>query len=63
MDKVLEIGKWILANYQAIIASIVGLCMALIVIAQMIPGEQPEKFLQGVVDFLAKFSAKKEDPK
>jgi hypothetical protein len=37
---------------------IVGLCGALIAIFLFIPGEQPEKFLKGVVEFISKFSKK-----
>lgn len=61
MDKVLEIGGWILANYQLVISSLVGICSAIIVVALKIPGDQPEKALQGVVDFLTKFSSKPSD--
>ena len=32
---------------------------AVIVVFMAIPGEQPEKFLQGLVDLLSKFSAGK----
>jgi hypothetical protein len=38
--------------------AITALLGAVIAIAQLIPGEQPEKSLQAVVDFLAKFSRK-----
>jgi hypothetical protein len=50
--------QWALASgpnfvtaFSAVLASLIALCL-------LIPGEQPEKFLQGVVDFLAKFSKK-----
>jgi hypothetical protein len=40
------------------LAAVMAVCMALIALFMLIPGEQPEKFLQGMVDFLAKFSKK-----
>jgi hypothetical protein len=58
MDSVLAVFSFIAANWQALLAGVSGLLSAAIVIALIIPGEQPEKFLQGVVDFLKKFSAK-----
>lgn len=52
--------QFIVANYQAILSALVGVLSAVIGIAILIPGDQPEKALQGVVDFLAKLSVKKE---
>lgn len=40
------------------IGAITALLTAVIAIAQLIPGDQPEKSLQAIVDFLAKFSKK-----
>ena len=60
MDKMLELFGWVMANYQIYIGSIVGVCTALIALSLLIPGEQPEKFLTAVVDFLGKFSRKPE---
>lgn len=37
---------------------VLPLMAAIIAIALVIPGEQPEKFLQAAVDFLKKFSKK-----
>lgn len=51
--------SWIIANYEAVLAAVLSLLMAIIAIAMLIPGEQPEKTLQKIVDFLAKFSKKK----
>lgn len=58
MDKVLEIGQWIIANYQVVISALVAVLGGLITIFLLVPGDQPEKFLKAVVDFLAKFSVK-----
>ena len=40
------------------VGAITALLTAVIAIAQLIPGDQPEKFLQGVVDVISKFSRK-----
>lgn len=40
------------------ISLLVGLLAALLAIALVIPGEQPDKALQAIVDFLSKFSKK-----
>lgn len=63
MDKVLEIGKFLLANFDAIIASLTALVSAAIALALLIPGDQPEKALRSVADFLARFSRKPSEPK
>lgn len=49
---------FIAQNYQPILASILGILSGLIAIFLLIPGDQPEKALQGIVDFLSKFSKK-----
>lgn len=58
MDKVLEIVKWILAVGPELIAALIAVLGALIAMFLIIPGPQPEKFLQGIADFLKKFSKK-----
>jgi len=58
MAQVLAVFQWILANYSMLIAAINAVVLALIALFMIIPGEQPEKFFQGVADFLAKFSKK-----
>jgi len=40
------------------VGAVVALLSAVIAIASLIPGDQPEKFLQSVVDVLSKFSKK-----
>jgi hypothetical protein len=40
------------------LGAITALLGAVIAIAQLIPGEQPEKSLQAVLDFISKFSRK-----
>ncbi len=49
---------WIIANYQLIITAIAAVVSALIALFLLIPGEQPEKALRKIADFLAKFSNK-----
>ena len=58
MQTVLDIGKWLLANWAILLAALVGLLNAAIAVALIIPGPQPEKALQSVVDFLERFSKK-----
>ena len=45
-------------NWLEIMGAVSGLLAALIVIFELIPGEQPEKALRSVADLLAKFSRK-----
>lgn len=54
MDLILEI----LGDLPMYLGLAVQLLTALIAIALVIPGEQPEKFLQSVLDFITKFSKK-----
>lgn len=54
----MEILAWVIANYIQVLAAVSGLCLVLIPFFMLIPGEQPEKFLQKVVDLVAKFSKK-----
>ncbi len=58
MEKLLEIAKFIFDNYQAIITGIVGIFSAILAILLIIPGDQAEKKMQAIVDFLSKFSRK-----
>lgn len=48
----------IFAQVQDVAGSLILICTGVIGIAMIIPGEQPEKALQSVVDFLKKFSKK-----
>lgn len=61
MEKVLEIVKAVLEQGPAYLAALNAVLLAVIALALLIPGDQPEKALQGVVDFLAKFSKKPEE--
>lgn len=54
-----EVGvTGVLDTISIIVGQFVVICTAIIVIAQRIPGKQPEATLQKIVDFIAKFSKK-----
>lgn len=63
MDKIVAAFNWVVAHYAEIISAVVAVLSGLIALFTLIPGEQPEKALQAVVDFIAKFSKKPEAPK
>lgn len=48
----------IFSHLDTITAAVVGVLSGVIVICTFIPGDQPEKALQGVVDWIAKYSKK-----
>jgi hypothetical protein len=54
----MEILNWILLNGMNMLSAVIAVLTSLVVLCMMIPGEQPEKFLQSVVDLLTKFSRK-----
>lgn len=58
MEQIVSVIGFISLNYQAIISAVMALFMGIIAVALLIPGEQPEKTLQAIVDFLSKFSKK-----
>jgi hypothetical protein len=54
MDQILVV----LAKLPEILGLANAVLLPLIALCMVIPGEQPEKALQAVVDFIAKFSKK-----
>lgn len=58
MDSVIELLKWAIQSGPHFIAALNAVLVAVIALCMMIPGDQPEKFLKEVVDFLSRFSAK-----
>ncbi len=58
MNTVIQIINFIVSNYQAILTGVIAVLTGVTAIALVIPGPQPEAFLQGVTDFLTKFSKK-----
>ena len=55
----MDILNNIINNWQAYLGAVSAVLVAAIAVASMIPGDQPERSLQAVVDFIARFSAKK----
>lgn len=58
----MEFFTWIAAHWMEVLGATTALLSGVVAICMLIPGEQPEKFLQGVLDFLAKFSRKPGGP-
>ena len=58
MEKFMEVVNYLMLNGPAILSAVLGLLSAIVVIALMIPGEQPEKSLKRIIEFLEKFSKK-----
>lgn len=58
MESVMAVLGWCMAHYAEVIAAVVAILSGVIGICLLIPGEQPEKALQSVVDVLAKISKK-----
>lgn len=58
LTQLLEAGKALYMNYAEVLAHVSAVCSILIVVFLPIKGEQPEKFLTAVVNFIAKFSKK-----
>lgn len=54
----LKLVNWIVTEGPTVLSALVGVLTALIGLFMLIPGEQPEKSLQAVVDFISKFSRK-----
>lgn len=48
----------VLGNLPVYLGLLVGFLGSILAIALVIPGDQPDKFLQGAVDILKKFSKK-----
>lgn len=58
MEKLIVAGQWLVAHGPDVVSGVMGLLSGVIAISLLIPGEQPEKALKSVVEFLAKFSRK-----
>ncbi len=54
----MHVLQMIVEKGPAVLSAIIGLLSAVIAVCLLIPGEQPEKALQAIVDFLKKFSRK-----
>jgi hypothetical protein len=58
LEIIMQLVAWATANGPQFVSAVIAVLSAVIALCLMIPGDQPEKFLQGIVDFLAKFSKK-----
>ena len=58
MEKIIALSTWLTTEGPKLLTTTVAALTALIAVFMLIPGDQPEKALQKVVDFLAKFSRK-----
>ena len=58
MTDILKLVQWIATEGPVIVSAVVGVLTALIGLCMLIPGEQPEKALQKIVDLIARFSKK-----
>ena len=58
ITSIYAIISWIMSNYQTLVTDLVALVTALIAIALIIPGPEPEATLQKILDWLKKFSKK-----
>lgn len=59
MENVINIILNFAQNAQAYVAAVAGVVAALIGLFMLIPGDQPEKFLRGVADFIGKYLSRK----
>lgn len=58
MEKLIIAGQWLVLHGPDVVSGLVGVLSGVIAISLLIPGEQPEKALKSVVEFLTKFSRK-----
>lgn len=58
MEAVLKLFADLSANWQEYLGAATACAAGLLAVALIIPGDQPDKALQGIVDFLKKFSKK-----
>ena len=55
----MDIINNILTNWQTYLGAVSAVLVAAIAVATLIPGDQPEKTLQSIVDVIARLSVKK----
>lgn len=58
METLVKTGSWVVANWSLILNAVIAFLMAVIAVATMIKGDEPEKTLQKIVDYIKKISAK-----
>jgi hypothetical protein len=54
----MEIMVWLAANLGKLILAVEGVLASLIILFALIPGDEPEKTLQKIVDVIKSFSRK-----
>ena len=57
-ELMLKFFSFIVENFHVIISAVTMVLSGIIAIALLIPGDEPEKTLQSVLDFLTQFSKK-----
>lgn len=57
-QNILVTGTWLVENYTTILTGLDAVLAGLISIFLVIPGPEPERTLQKVLDFIRKFSKK-----
>lgn len=58
METILKAGEWLVVFGPEVVTAIVAMLSGVIGIALLVPGEEPEKTLKSVSDWLAQFSRK-----
>lgn len=54
----MEVVQYIMANGADMLSAVIALLSGIMAVALMIPGEQPEKALQSIINVLKKLSKK-----
>jgi len=54
----MDVINWILANWMEMLGAFQATMLAVIAVSALIPGKEPEKTLQKIVDFVKQFSKK-----
>jgi len=55
----MEIVRWVMSNWMEVLLGSQAMLGGALALALLIPGDQPDKALQSIVNLLSKFSKKK----
>lgn len=58
MNSILDLVHGLLGNWDSLLGKASAIVAALLSIAMIIPGDQPDKVLQSLLDFIKKYSKK-----
>lgn len=58
MEVLLKAGEWVLTFGPELISALVLILTGVAGVAMMVPGDEPEKTLKAIAEWLAKFSRK-----